>query len=81
MKVSQAATKTILTGTATPTGTATTVFTIAHGLGATPSHVSVTPKNLLSTALFTVAWDATNITVTYITGLTGALSLGWAVIA
>lgn len=71
------ASKTILTGTAAPTGTATTVFTVAHGMGASPTFCSVTPKNLLATALFTTSWDATNITITYLTGLTGALSLGW----
>lgn len=77
MKVSPATARTITTGSAAPTGTATTVFNIAHGVGSAPSFVSVTPKNTLSAALFNVSWDATNITITYLTGLTGALSLGW----
>lgn len=67
----------IVSGTSAPTGTATTVFTIAHGLGRTPQWASVTPGNALSAALFSAAWDATNITVTYLAGLTGALSLNW----
>lgn len=73
--------KTLTTGTVTPTGTATTVFTIPHSLGTTPSFAMVIGKNVLSTALFTTTWDATNITVTYLTGLTGALSLSWMAIA
>lgn len=67
----------IKTGTATPTGTATTVFTIAHGMGVAPSWCGVTAQNALSAALSAVTWDATNITVTYLAGLTGALSLAW----
>lgn len=73
--------KSFATGTFAPTGTATTVFNIPHGLGATPAFAQVVGKNLLSTALFTTTWDATNITVTYLTGLTGTLSLGWVAMA
>jgi len=69
--------KSFATGTSTPTGAITTVFTIPHGLGTSPAFAQVVGKNLLSTALFTTTWDATNITVTYLTALTGALSLGW----
>lgn len=68
-------------GTATPTGTATTVFTVAHGLGTTPAWCGVSPGNVLSGALFYIAWDATNITITYLTALTGTLSLRWVAIA
>lgn len=64
------------TGTASPTGTATTVFNIPHGMAVTPAFAAVVPKNTLSAALFFVTWDSTNITVTYLAGLTGALSLG-----
>lgn len=81
MRVSAPAAKTITTGAASPTGTATTVFTIPHSLGTTPSFASVQPKNVLSAALFYATWDATNITVTYAAGLTGALALGWMAVA
>lgn len=70
----------IKTGTSAPVGAATTVFTIAHGVGTVPAFCSVTPNNTLSTALFNVTWDATNITVTYLVGLTGTLSLKWVAI-
>lgn len=73
--------KTLTTGTATPTGSATTVFTIPHGLGLAPSFAKVTPKNSLSAALFYATTDSTNITVTYLAALTGALSLNWMVVA
>lgn len=69
--------RSITTGTATPTGIATTVFTIAHGLGKVPTWCAVTPGNLLSSALFNVTWDGTNITVTYLAALTGITSLAW----
>jgi hypothetical protein len=81
MRVSSTPVKTITTGSVAPTGSITTVFTIPHALGTTPTFAHVSPKNLLSTALFTTTWDATNITVTYLTGLTGALSLGWMAVA
>ena len=73
--------KTIATGTATPTGSSTTVFTIPHGLGTAPTFSKVTPKNALSAALFYATTDGTNITVTYLAALTGALSLNWMVVA
>ena len=72
-----AAAKKITAGTATPTGTATTVVTIAHGLGSTPSFHDVRPGNLLSAALFYSTADATTITITYLSALTGLLSLNW----
>lgn len=82
MRVSSPSTaKTILTGFATPTGSATTVFTVPHGLGAIPSYSGVTPQNVLSSALFFVTADATNVKITYLTGLTGQLALNWIVIA
>lgn len=59
------------------TGTATTVFVFPHNLPSTPTHISMTAMNTLSAALFSTTWDATNVTVTYLTALTGALSLGW----
>ena len=68
-------------GTATPTGTATTVFTIPHNLGFVPAFAQVVPQNALSAALYSVSWDATNITVTYLVGLTGSVSLGWMALA
>lgn len=66
-------------GTSTPAANGVlTAFTIAHGLGATPTYFSVTPGNLLSAALFYVTADATNLTVTFAAApLTGALSLRW----
>lgn len=67
----------VRTGTATPTGAATTVFNIPHGLAAAPRWAAVTPGNALSAALFSVTWDATNLIVTFAVGLTGALSLQW----
>ena len=66
-----------VSGTATPTGAATTAFTIAHGLARVPAWCGVTPGNALSAALFSVSWDGTNITVTFITAVTGATSLQW----
>lgn len=69
----------IKNGTATPaTNGILTAFTIAHGLSGTPVHVNIVPKSALSSALFFVTWDATNITVTYaVAPLTGNLSLSW----
>ena len=64
-------------GVVNPTGTATTVFTIPHGLGAIPAHAVITPRNALSAALYYLTVDSTNITVTYLAGITGALSIGW----
>lgn len=64
-------------GTLSQTGTATTAFTFAHGMSSAPSHVAVTAKNTLSAALFATTWDSTNITITYMTAITGTLSLGW----
>lgn len=69
--------KSIKTGSSSPVGSVTTVFQIPHGMSTIPSFANVTAKNVLSAALFTTTWDATNITVTYVTGLTGTLSLGW----
>lgn len=63
--------------TFTATGTATTVFTIPHGFAVKPSFCSVAPANALSAALCYWTWDATNITVTYLSGLTGSVSLEW----
>ena len=73
--------KTFLTGFATPTGAATTIFMVPHSLGSIPSYVGVTPQNVLSSALFFVTADATNVKVTYLTGLTGQLALNWIVMA
>lgn len=67
----------IRSGTSSPTGSATTVFTIAHGMGTIPSWCGVTPGNALSAALFYATWDATNITITYLVALTGATSFEW----
>ncbi len=64
-------------GNSAPVGAATTVFTIAHGMGTAPSWCGVAPGNVLSAALMYVAWDATNITVTYLAGVTGTMSLNW----
>lgn len=64
-------------GTATPTASLTLTFNIPHGLGVVPNFANVSPKNTLSAAIFTVTWDATNIIVTYLGALTGAMSLGW----
>lgn len=64
-------------GTATPTGSVTTTFMIPHGLGSIPNFAMVMPKNALATALYSLTWDATNITVTYLAALTGSLSLAW----
>lgn len=69
--------KPLKTGLATPTATASTVFTVPHGLGTVPVWCGVSPGNVLSAALFDVNWDSTNITITYLTALTGALSLAW----
>jgi len=55
-------------GTATFSGDGSaTTFTIAHGLAATPSKVSVTPGSADARGDFHVTVDATNITVTYAT--------------
>lgn len=64
-------------GTASPTGAVTTVFTVAHGLGTTPAWCGVSPGNALSSALFNISWDSANITITYLTALTGTLSIRW----
>lgn len=69
----------ISTGTGTPNGdNVTLTFAFAHGLGATPSWVGVSPRNLRSCGDFFCTWDATNITVTYLVAPTaGALSLSF----
>jgi len=66
-------------GSATPTAPgAVASFTIAHGLGSTPAHYTVTPRNALSAALMYVTADATNLTITYAAApLAGALSFSW----
>lgn len=64
-------------GTASPVGTASTVFNIPHGLGKVPTHAAVIPKNALSAALYFITTDSTNITVTYLAGITGTLSISW----
>lgn len=66
-----------LTGDAIITGAATTVFSFAHGMATTPAFVAVMPRNSLSSALFSVNWNATNVIVTYLTAITGSVSLGW----
>lgn len=71
----------VKSGTATPTGAATLVFNIPHGLGVAPRWAGVMPGNALGAALFYVTWDATNIIVTFAVGLTGAMSLQWVAIA
>ena len=67
----------IVSGVATPTANGLlTAFTFPHGLGRVPTHVNVTPGNVLSATLLWATWDATNVTVNYATApLTGALSL------
>lgn len=53
-------------GRATLSGTGSaTAFTIAHGLGGTPSSVRVTPGSSAASGAFYATADATNITVTY----------------
>lgn len=44
---------------------ATTAFTIAHGMGAAPAWVSVTPGSAAAGAAHHVTADATNVTVTF----------------
>ena len=70
----------IATGLATPTGTASTVFNVPHGMGTKPRWCGISAENVLSAAAYTVTWDATNVIVTYLTAITGALSLGWVAI-
>ena len=67
----------MITGLSTPSGAATTIFNIPHGLGKIPAWCGITPGNVLSAALFDVSWDTTNITVTYMTAVTGVLSIQW----
>jgi hypothetical protein len=67
----------VANGLATPSGAATTIFIVPHSLGKVPLWCGITPGNVLSAALFDVGWDSTNITVTYMTAITGALSLQW----
>lgn len=71
----------IVSGVATPTANAvTTVFTIPHGLSSVPKHAEVSAGNALTAVLRHVSWDATNITITFLTApLAGTLSLRWAV--
>lgn len=53
-------------GTATANGNASTaVFTIAHGLGMTPSYISVQGTSVDTDDDFYFSADATNITVTF----------------
>lgn len=55
-----------LSGSTTRSGDAsTTVFTIAHGAGTTPTYASVVPSSTDAFGDFTVDVDATNITITY----------------
>lgn len=63
------------TATATGTGSATT-FTIAHGLFAAPSNVSVTPNNLASKYDW-ITKDSTNITINYSVAPSNATALSW----
>lgn len=68
-------------GTATFSGTGIlTTFTIAHGLGGTPTRYVVSPASSIAAALYYVTVDATNLTVTYLvapgTG-TNNISLNW----
>lgn len=69
-------------GRSTQSGTgAQTAFTIAHGLAAAPSSVTVTPGTAVASAAFSVTSDATNITVTYaVAPVSGASNvvLNWA---
>ena len=69
-------------GSATATGTATTVFTVTFG-GTQPNatyKANVTPTNALSSALFYVTnKTATTFDVTYLAGLTGAVAFDWAI--
>jgi len=56
----------MLTGASTKSGDAvTTSFTIAHGLGATPSYFNVVPINAASAGISYQTADATNITIVY----------------
>lgn len=64
------------TETATGDG-ATTSFSFAHGLPATPSNVQVTPKTEDAAADFWVTEDATNITINYSAAPTDTNSLEW----
>ncbi len=67
------------TGTSTPAANGVlTSFTIPHGLGAVPKYANVAVGNVLSSALYFVSSDATNITVTYaVAPLAGALAFSW----
>lgn len=61
---------------------AKTAFTIAHGLGAAPTHVAVTPGSAAAAGPFYATADATNLTVTYLTAPTtgtGNVTLNWRV--
>lgn len=72
----------ITTGTSAPSANGIlTSFNIAHGLSYTPSHVSITAKNILSTGYTTITWDGTNITISYaIAPAIGSLSFSWGAI-
>jgi hypothetical protein len=52
-------------GRATFSGSGATVFTFAHGLGAAPASVLVTPGHADVNGAFHVTADATNISVTF----------------
>lgn len=72
----------VISGSFTGTGTATTVYTVTFG-GTQPNttyKVTVTPTNVLSTALLYVTnKTTTTFDVTYLAGLTGAVAFDYTV--
>lgn len=74
---------TIKSGSSVQDGDASKVaFTIAHGLGSTPSAVIVSPRNAVSDAARTITAGSANITVTYASAPaagTGNIVLDWLV--
>lgn len=72
------------TGTATGAANgSTTVFTIAHSIGSTPSMAQVIPSSVIgSTVNYSFAYDSTNITVTFASApSTGTITFQWLAVA
>lgn len=73
-----------ITGTATGAANGSaTIFTIAHGLGATPYSAFVQVSSVLgSNIVFSFAYDSTNITVTFASApAAGTVTFQWRVVA
>lgn len=69
-------------GTPTSTGNGTSLsFTFPHGLGATPSGISVVAMSTGSQQTFKTSFDSTNITVSYSLAPSSGEQLTWAFIA